>query len=109
MPCDTVQESKVEFLEKSTDVKLLAEALRKLGYRVTENEEGLAFSKGYGWNGTYESKTGKLTLPEQQDGNEIKRAYSEEVVNHQARKFGWQISWSTNPQGTKTAKVVKRS
>src|SRR5437879_1772493 len=36
MPCYTIQQPHVEFLAKSTELTLLTEALRKLGFEVTE-------------------------------------------------------------------------
>lgn len=110
MPCDTIQLSQVEFLEKSTDTKLLAEALREMGFTVVEDDMFLRFSK-WGTNGTYEKKTGRLESRgyESVDVNEVKKKYSKAAVNQKARKFGWQIAWSTNPAtGNEEFEVKKR-
>jgi hypothetical protein len=108
MPCDSVQQSKVEFLATSTDLDLLTKALEKMGWTVTRNGDVLNFSKGYYETGSFNKKTGRMTLPESADLDEIKRGYSEEVVTTQAKKHGWQVSWSTNKAGKREALVVKR-
>ena len=112
MPCDSVQQSQVEFLEKSTDTDLLTKALEKMGYTVVDRGTYLQFQR-YGTTGTYEKKTGKITSTgsyETVDTAELKREYSVQVVEKQAKKFGWSLSWSTSPTtGNQVAKVVKRS
>lgn len=107
MPCYTVQKSKVAFLAKSTDTNLLADALRGLGFSVTQTPEGLYFEKA-GRSGSYASDSGHLQLDESWDGNELKRAYSSQVVESQARKFGWRLQWSTNKAGNRAATVIRR-
>lgn len=110
MPCDTIQLSQVEFLEKSTDLKLLAEALRAMGFTVIENDDNLQFSK-YGCTGTYEKATGRFQSRgyEKVDTNEVKQQYGKASVNLKAKKFGWQISWSRNAQtGNEEFEVKKR-
>lgn len=107
MPCYSVQKSKVEFLAKSTDTKLLADALRGLGFSVTQTAQGLSFEKA-GLSGSYASNSGCLQLDESWDGNEVKRAYSAQVVESQARKFGWRLQWSTNRAGNREATVIRR-
>ena len=112
MPCYTIQQSHVEFLAKSTDLTLLAEALRKLGFEVAELDDRLALRKqdsnGYYRVGSYDRTTGRLELDSAWDVNEIKRAYSERVVESQARKFGWQLEWSMNGAGHRQATVLRR-
>ena len=111
MPCDTVITSTCEFLSTSTDVHLLAEGLRSLGYQVRETEQGLQFTNGT-LSGTYDKRTGRLQSAgryDTLDTAEVKRAYSEQVVNSQAKKFGWKISWKTNTAGEREAEVEKRA
>jgi len=112
MPCYTIQQSHVEFLAKSTDLTLLAEALRKLGFEVSELNDRLVLSKldanGYFRSGSYDRTTGRIELDSSWDVNEIKRAYSERVVESQARKFGWPLEWSTNAAGHRRATVLRR-
>jgi ABC-type proline/glycine betaine transport system substrate-binding protein len=107
MPCDTIQTTQVTFLEKNTDVKLLAKALKKMGYSVQEVPTGLVFSN-YKGQYSYDKRTGALTLPEGESIDAVKRAYAEEVVSDSADQFGWQISWATNEQGEREATVEKR-
>jgi hypothetical protein len=90
MPCYTIQKSKVEFLAKTTDTNLLAAGLRQFGFRVTQTPEGLYFEKA-GRSGTYASASGLLQMDESWDASELKRAYSEQVVESQARTFGWRL------------------
>ena len=89
MPCYTIQQSHVEFLAKSTDLTLFTEALRKLGFEVTELSGRLDLRKrdpnGYFRSGSYDCATGRLELDSTWDVNEIKRAYSERVVESQAQ------------------------
>jgi len=112
MPCYTIQQSHVEFLAKSTDLTLLAEALRKLGFEVSELNDRLVLRKrdpnGYFRLGSYDRATGRLEVDTTWDVNEIKRAYSERVVDSQARKFGWQLEWGTNAAGHRQASVLRR-
>ena len=93
----------------STDLHLLAEGLRSLGFTVNEHERGLDFAK-YGTAGTYDKATGKLTSRgfNELDTAAVKVAYSEAVVNSQAKKFGWKIEWSRNAAGNREATVQKR-
>ena len=112
MPCYTIQQSHVEFLAKSTDLTLLTEALRKLGFEVTEVSGRLDLRKrdpnGYFRSGSYDRTTGRLELDSTWEVNEIRRAYSERVVESQARKFGWQLEWSSNAAGHRQATVLRR-
>lgn len=113
MPCYSIQESKVEFLANSTDADLLAKALQKMGYTVHRKGNKVVYGKSDGWgsrtDGTYDTKTGKLEYTGNLDTAALKRAYSEEVVEHVADKNDWKIEWSTNPSGNKEANVYKRS
>lgn len=108
MPCDSIETTTVEFLPTSTDVKLLVAALRAQGYQVSEYNSVVTFAK-YGRRGQYNGATGELTLPESIDGNEIKRAYSEQVVTQQANEHGWEIEWNTNEDGNREASVQRRT
>jgi hypothetical protein len=110
MPCNTIVRSKVEFLATSTDLTLLAGALKALGWAVVQGETSLQFSKGGSrpGRGSYDKATGRLTLPSNVDGDEIKRAYSEQTVEAVAKKNGWQITWKTNAAGNREANVLRR-
>lgn len=108
MPCNTIQRSKVEFLAASTDISLLAEALRSLGYSgIARQDDSLIFRTPQG-AGNYNRATGKLVLPQSCEVNTIKRAYSERVVQSQAVRRGWKIAWRTSAQGSREAIVQRR-
>jgi len=107
MPCWTVQKSKIEFLPQSTDASLLTQALQARGFLVENTGTSLRFSKD-NRAGSYTVKTGRLALADTWDVNDIKRAYSEQVVESQARKFGWQLQWKTNAAGNREAMVARR-
>jgi len=107
MPCYTVVRSKVELLATSTNPELLAKGLKALGYTVHVTDRTITFTKGYR-TGTYDIKTGKLTMDATWNSAEIKAAYSKEVVVDQADRHGWKISWSTDEEGNEQAKVLKR-
>lgn len=107
MPCNTIVRSKVEFLATSTDLDLLKAGLEALGHSVAKYENTLTFSK-YGRRGSFNKVTGELVLDRAWDGEKIKRAYSEQVVNSTARKNGWQVEWKTNAAGNREAKVLRR-
>ena len=108
MPCNTIQRSKVEFLFANTDISLLEEALRSLGYSdIARQNDFLTFRTPQG-GGIYNRATGKLVLPQSCEVNTIKRAYSERVVQSQASRHGWKIAWGTNAQGRRQAIVQRR-
>lgn len=112
MPCDTIQRSEIEFLPNSTDTRMLTLALQHLGFEVAMLSDRLVFGKqdtnGYYRSGSYDPETGRLELYSGWEINEIKRAYSEQTVESQARKFGWQLQWSTNKAGRREATVLRR-
>lgn len=95
LPCWTIQSSEVSFDLEHTDINLLKLALEGLGYNVIQNKEGLLFNKP-GITGTYNATTGKINADVrsglQLGVNEVKRAYSKEIVRFTAKKFGWSIS-----------------
>jgi hypothetical protein len=109
LPCDSIQRSQISFLATSTDLNLLADGLRALGFTVRESDLGLDFYKA-GITGTYAKATGKLTSRgyNELDIDEVKRSYSKAVVNSQAKKFGWKIDWKKNAEGFEEATVIKR-
>jgi hypothetical protein len=96
MPCDTVQQSKVEFSIERTDTEILQMALEKLGYRVTKKGKDLTFAgSGYDYvSGTYTNGKINVTFNARQtfDVNKVKRAYSQEVVRQVSKRFGWTLN-----------------
>ena len=107
MPCNTIQRSKVQFLPTSTDTVLLTKALQALGYEVSTYGSLIYFQRG-SQTGTYNATTGELQTPERWDTGAITRGYSEQIVESQAERFGWELEWSTNESGNREA-TVKRS
>ena len=112
MPCDTIQRSEVQFLPNSTDTALLTLALERLSFEVRALDDRLALRRpdtsGSYRSGSYVRKTGRLELDSSWNVNEIKRAYSEQVIESQARKFGWQLQWNKNDAGRREATVQRR-
>lgn len=95
MPCHSRQYSTIDFGE-ATDVSLLAKAFTALGYTVKQTGKALVLDNTTtGTTGTFEN--GKLGLTTGQwaslpvDLNEIKRAYSAEVIKSAATRFGWKV------------------
>ena len=108
VPCDQIILTHCEFLPNTTDVKLLKLALEAQGLTVHETATGLTFNRGYREQGSYEKKTGRLTLPNSMDVNEVKVGYSREVVKEQASKLGWSDSWDVDEEGNPTVEISKR-
>lgn len=106
MPCYTVQTASVEL--NNADHELLAKALEKQGYTVRRANKTLTFSKG-NVSGTYQNKKldFRMTGGAKVDTDAIKRAYSDQVIQHMAKKYaeeGWELErdgdeyvWSKNP------------
>ena len=110
MPCDQIITTHVKFLEKSTDVKLLKLALESMGFTVSVTKTGLSFQRGYREFGTYVAATGKLTLPLNVTSDEVKVAYSKEVVKDTAKRSGWNMddNWDVDAEGNPEVEVSKR-
>jgi hypothetical protein len=108
MPCNTIQNSKIELLAQSTDLSLLRDALEQLGFHVlARSQTKLTFYRD-GQQGFFDKSSGQLQLAESWDSSEIKRAYSTQVIESQAKRFGWQLEWSTNAAGHREATVRRR-
>lgn len=87
MPCYTITTVTLEL--KQADTAALKKALESLGldpYVSSYNEQQINFR-----NGSYDRSTGKLTVRNEETGKAIKRAYSAELVQMQAKRFGWQV------------------
>lgn len=103
MPCFSIRRNVIN-LEK-VDRDLLAKALEALGYTVTKHPNGvLSFSNRYG-SGYFAA--GKLTFDQDINltENAVKQAYSTQVVQAAAKKFGWQVK---NPAANQFV-AVRRS
>lgn len=93
MPCYSIEESGIK-VTANTNPKLLALALKSLGYSVRAVGKNLSFANyEAGRRGTFQD--GELTvwtsMGEAVDQNEIRRAYSAQVVMFAAKRFGWQV------------------
>jgi hypothetical protein len=96
MPCYTVQTATVQF-GKNTDPELLRKAL---------------FSAGiFEYNYAFDRATGELTLNTRDESKigQVKRLYSEQVLEHTAKRNGWRLTWSTNAAGNRVAETERLS
>jgi hypothetical protein len=118
-PCNTVQNSTVNLELKAENITLLKAALESLGYAAYEQNTELHFtaaswrSDEYGdVRGTFVN--GKLELTGERyavarferEINAVKKAYSVQVVQSQAKKFGWKLK--QKKQGELKFQVQKR-
>jgi hypothetical protein len=98
MPCDTIQRSSISLELKADNKTFLIAALKALGYTVSESGEVVRFVV----RENYETLTGsfingKLRLEgdtstvNRFNVNAVKRAYSFQVVQSQAKKHGWTL------------------
>jgi hypothetical protein len=106
MPCYTVQTASVNL--NNADHDLLAKALEKLGYTVVRTGKNFVFRKG-AVSGSYQNNKINMqaTGGAKMDTDEIKRAYSEQVIHHMAEKYaeegyemtrdGEEYVWTQNP------------
>lgn len=105
MPCYSRVTSTIEFGDK-TDQRLLAEALKSLGYNVIAAKNGAPL-RFYGGLADGEFANGKLTV--RQDGsfdeNAVKRAYSAQVVKSAAQRFGWTVKQPAENQFQVTRRI----
>lgn len=106
MPCYTVQTATVQF-GKNTDLALMAEALKSLGYGMVKVQN----DRVYFYGGTFDKASGNLTWEGYVtvDVPAVKRAYSEAVICQTAKRNGWQLTWSTNASGNRQAEVIRAS
>jgi hypothetical protein len=109
MPCYSRVSSTVEFGAK-TDATLLAKAMESLGYVITKAANGFrARHAQHGAVATFAA--GKLTLVTGPlasgpiDVNEIKRAYSAQVVQTAAKRFGWSVKQTSDTQFQVTRRI----
>jgi len=106
MPCWTKQSNTVDM--DKVDRVLLVKALKALGYHINDDayslKLGCEFSADhFGWNGSVYIKNGKLFVGASREGvdltgriNELKRAYSGEVVQAACKRFGWNLTRKTD-------------
>lgn len=101
MPCDTITTVKLELLNANLELlkKAMAETLKIPASSIRQSENGLSWSRY-----SYNKQTGQLTTRTDREGQQIKRAYSGELVKQQAKRFGWLVK-ETKPF---TYEIVKR-
>lgn len=85
MPCYTNQRVSVD--AGKMNLTILTEAVKGLGWNVAPARDGIL---KWGVN-QYDTQTGVLAVGTDEEVNEIKRAYSEQVVKSQAARFGWSV------------------
>ncbi len=85
MPCYTINEIRLELI--NANLELLKKAIESQCGNVNVK----TYDNGLAWNGgSYNQTTGNLTVRNSEVGNRIKKAYSAELVQAQAKRFGWQ-------------------
>lgn len=100
MPCYSVEESGIK-VTANTNPDLLKKALEELGYTVTKIGGTLTFANyQLGRRGTFQN--GELSVKTNMgaavDQDEIRRAYSAQVVMSAAKRFGWQVKQTSPTQ-----------
>ena len=88
MPCWTQTETLVLFGEQ-TDPKLIHAALTEMGLNPRISGSFIEFNTG-----SYNKATHSFTFrgaSGERHSEEIKQAYSAEVIKAQAKRFGWQV------------------
>jgi hypothetical protein len=110
MPCDQISVVAVQWTEKNTDLGLLAAALKELGLmpNLGVDQKTIVFAGGTFRNGQFNFDSTLYSRVSAAQASEkvaeIKRAYSSQIVQSQAKKFGWQIK----PLGKYKWEVTKR-
>lgn len=95
MPCDQVRTTQVAI--EAADVTLLAEGLKAIGCTVNTldvDRKRLTFTDRNGYTGSYAVGKGVTVDPRShvvRDSNQVRRAYSEQVVRSMAKKFRWTV------------------
>jgi hypothetical protein len=96
MPCDTIQTTNVSFTLENTNLDLLEKALVGLGFNVTKQSNGRLVFYGRERNENGSFKDGKFQVNysayrTEFDINQVKRAYSQQVVQNTAQRYGWKL------------------
>lgn len=84
MPCNTVTSITLEL--KNANLELLKKALESLDYKVDQKDRYLSWQTG-----DYNGYTGEFQVRYEEVGYKIKRAYTSQLVQYQAKRFGWKI------------------
>jgi hypothetical protein len=95
MPCDTISTVAVQWNMERTDLGLLTGALNELGLmaNLAYDRKSVVFAGGTFRNGQFNfdsTWTNRVTAAQASEKvAEIKRAYSGQIIQSQAKKFGW--------------------
>lgn len=104
MPCDSIRRTSIVF-GKNTDTKLLAEALKALGFAVHHVDSDKVVGNGF----QFSKETGKIDMAMRRgygiDENNLKREYAKQVVVSQAAKFGFKVQ--AESEGRKEVRHVR--
>jgi hypothetical protein len=109
MPCDTIQSSELELT--NPNITLLMQALKELGLnpRLDSSRNAIYFRNGNWQDGTL-TVTGNA-YSNTTSAEEIKVAYSRQIVGYAAKQFGWKLeeSKTTVRAGVAVALKAKKS
>ena len=86
MPCNSITSVTLDL--KNANLALLKAAIEKQGWKV--QHDGTTLTWDYG-RSRYSQVTGELTTRSQENGETIKRAYTSQLVQYQASRFGWHV------------------
>lgn len=100
MPCEQVRKIEVNLNASDKATMLDALLLMKLG---PMSDGDLIYFGNQEWINT---KTGQAKLSWNRNVNEIKQAYSRQIVQRQAKRFGWTLN--VNPANQNEIQIIKR-
>lgn len=104
MPCDSIQEAKVKF-DVNTDRNLLLAAMTAAGVKPVMRGNLITFGPHQYNCDTHEFKfSGLAQAKADEQVKEFKKGYSAQVVQQQAKRFGWQLKQT----GPYAYEVLKR-
>ena len=91
MPCDSIQTQQISFKDAQGHEQLLAEALERLGYRVTIAGAYIQFVHPNGIRGSYANGQFCSQGYAQMDVDVVKREFATGAVKKAAKQYGWPI------------------
>ena len=100
IPCDTIQTTSITW-NKQTSPELLLKAMQAMGLTAHQRADGTINANGRGVVLTYDTLTHTMIARGAAfDEAELKRAYSEAVVDHVAVRMAWRKSNVANKERT---------
>lgn len=85
MPCFTI--TTIELQLRDANLELLKNAIKEV-----TGKDATIYNAAMLWDGgQYQKISGRLVVRDEKTGQNIKRAYSAELVKAQAKRFGWQV------------------